>query len=304
MKFLCTSDWHLRTTSPRYRTDDYLGTLFDKIKWIFDLAKKERCTAILHGGDVCDSPDQSNTVIVTIIKLCRQYKIPLYVTAGQHDLLYRKFSNTTLAVLVEAGVVTLLNSTPIKHDGNIYIYGASWEEQIPKVEEPDATNLLIIHKMIVQDKPLWAEQVEYTKADTLLKEYTDYKLINSGDNHNSFTYRTTNQTLVNVGSLMRTTIAQKNHTPCTYLYNSETNEVTQHKIPIHPIEEVMNLELADERKERNEALEAFMTGLSSEYKVELSFEDNLTNLMKANNVDREIQGIAYTMIGKYYDANK
>ena len=103
---------------------------------------------------------------------------------------------------------------------------------------------------------------------------------------------------------MRTTIAQRDHIPCVYIVDSETNEVVQHKIPIRPIEDVMNLELADERKERNEALEAFMTGLSSEYKVELSFEDNLTNLMKANNVDREVQGIAYTMIGKWYQQNK
>ena len=66
----------------------------------------------------------------------------------------------------------------------------------------------------------------------------------------------------------------------------------------------MNLELADELKERNEALEAFMIGLSSEYKVDLSFEDNLTNLMKANDVSREVQGIAYSMIGKWYEQNK
>ena len=301
MKFLCTSDWHTRITNPRYRTDNYYESLMGKIGWIFDLADKEQCTAILHGGDLCDSPDQSNSVKVDIIKLCHKYKISLYIVAGQHDLLYRKFSNTTLTVLAEAGVVTILNSDPIRYDNNINIYGVSWDEEIPKVEDPKALNILVIHKMIVQDKPLWAEQTGYIKADTLLKEYKNYQLIISGDNHNSFIYTTANQTLINTGSLMRTTTAQRDHTPCVYVYNIETKEAIKHFIPIAPIEDVMDLETADEIKEKNEALEAFMEGLSSDYSIELNFEENLKNLMIENKTDNRIKKLGNSFLEKYYE---
>jgi len=306
MKFLCTSDWHTRITNPRYRTDNYYESLMKKIGWIFDLADEEQCTAILHGGDLCDSPDQSNNVKVDIIKLCHKYKISLYIIAGQHDLLYRKFSNTTLAVLAEAGVVTILNSDPIIYDDNINIYGASWEEEIPEVIDKDATNILLIHKMIVQDKPLWPGQTDYTTAKSTLLKYADYYLIVSGDNHNSFMATTTTEkkqgsVLLNCGSLMRTTVAQREHRPCIWIYDVDLHSFKQHFIPIAPIEDVMDLETADEIKEKNEALEAFMEGLSSDYSIELNFEENLKNLMIENKTDNRIKKLGNSFLEKYYE---
>ena len=66
----------------------------------------------------------------------------------------------------------------------------------------------------------------------------------------------------------------------------------------------MNLELADEVKERNEALEVFMKGLTSDYGIELNFEENLKNLMIENETPSHIKKLANNILEKYYGGGK
>ena len=314
MKILCTRDWHIRSKNPRYRIDDFFQTMMGKLNWMFELAKEENCDVILHGGDFFDSPDQKNSTKIEIAKLLLRYKVPVYVVAGQHDLLHRRFSNTTLALFQTFGGVNILDGElragtciPCIDDSGHYdvnIYGASWEEEIPTPKDPDAINILAIHKMIVKDKPLWAEQKGYTKADTFLKAHKEYNLIVTGDNHQSFIHTTTNQILVNTGSLMRTTTAQREHTPVAVIYDSETRKAKKYLIPVKPIDEVMDLETANNIKEKNEALDAFMDGLSSECDIELKFEDNLKNLMDENETPDRVKKLGNSFLEKYYEGGK
>ena len=305
MKFLIIGDLHIRATNPRYRIDNYYETMLGKLNFIFSLAEKENCEAILQPGDFFDSPDQSNKVEIALINLLNKYSIPVYTVFGQHDTKFRQLFNTTLSVLEAAGVVTILNSDPIRYDSNINIYGASWGEEIPGVIDKNAINILLIHKMIVKDTPLWPGQMDYITAKSALLKYDDYDLIVSGDNHQHFTYgKKFGSLLINCGSLMRTTIAQRDHFPTVYIVGTDTGEAVQHLIPIKPIEEVMNLELADEAKERNEALEVFMKGLTSDYGIELNFEENLKNLMIENETPSHIKKLANNILEKYYEGGK
>lgn len=298
------SDSHVRFKSPRYRTDDFFQALMGKIDWIFELAKKENCGAILHGGDLFDKPDISNRIKIDLLQTLYHARTKLLTVYGQHDLRWRKKSDSVLSLFKIVNAVTILNSDPIRYDDNINIYGASWDEEIPEVEDPEAISILVLHKMIVQDGPLWAEQKDFVRADTLLKKYKNYQLIVSGDNHNSFIYTTINQTLINTGSLMRMTTAQRDHTPMVAIYDTETKEATKYLIPIAKIEDVMDLETADDIKEKNEALDAFMDGLSSEYGIELNFEENFKNLMIENKTDNRIKKLGNSFLEKYYEGGK
>ena len=304
MKILCSGDWHIRATNPRYRIDNYYKTLLNKIDWIFELAAKEGCKVILQPGDFFDSPDQANYVIRDMISFLGSLNgIELLSIYGQHDTKYRRLENTAMGIFEELGAVEILKDTPFWFNG-INFYGASWGKEIPVPVNKNEINILIAHRMIVKDSPLWSNQTDYISARDMLKKYEDYDLIVSGDNHQSFTYGSKlGSMLINCGSLMRTTIAQRDHKPVVYIVNTDTNEITRHEIPIQPIEEVMNLELADEIKERNQDLEAFMSGLSTNYDTELSFEKNLTSLMKMNETSKEIRGIAEEIMGRYYAGN-
>ena len=305
MKILATGDWHIRAKNPKYRIDNYYETLIDKIKWIFELAEKNNCVALIQPGDFFDSPDQANYVSRDLIALIHKYDIDIYSVYGQHDQKFRNSENTIMSVLAEAKVINILSKDPISYSEgskHIELYGASWDESIPTPLETNNINILAAHKMVVGDKPLWADQKDYTKAKSLLLKHSEYDLIITGDNHQAFTYgKNFGSMLLNCGSLMRTTIAQRNHKPVVYIVDTNTSEVIPYYVPVKPIEEVMNLELADETKERNEDLDAFMKGLSSEYDVELNFEDNLKNVIIENDIVDRIKDITNDYIRRYYD---
>jgi DNA repair exonuclease SbcCD nuclease subunit len=307
MRCLATGDWHIRATNPQYRIDNYYETLLSKLHWIFDLAKKEDCSAILQPGDFFDHPDQANRVEIDLISLLRNAVCSVYTIFGQHDLRYRDRSNTALEKFAQDNLVRLVaekETYAFDVDGGdrVEIYGASWDEEIPTVKYPEAENILLIHRMITKNGPLWFDQKEYITADEMLRKCEDFDLIVSGDNHHSFiSGHKYGAALINCGSLMRTTVAQRDHQPIVYIIDTETAEITPHPIPIRPIEEVMNLELADDLKERNEALEAFMNGLTVNYDIELSFEENLKNLMSENKTENHIIELATKFVGKYYE---
>jgi len=304
MKFLCCPDFHIRATAPRNRIDDYYQTQLSKLGWVFDLSDKEGCGAILQPGDFCDSPDLPNHVVKDIISLAYHCEPYLFSVFGQHDKKYRNNDNTVLSVLEEAEAVYLLRDTPFKFKNNVHIYGASWEEFIPKVVNKNMINILVLHKMIVRDKPLWPGQTEFTKAKTFLKKYKDYDLVVSGDNHNSFSIvgfpvKEDGPILINCGSLMRMTTTQQNHRPCVWIYNSETKKAKQYFIPIQPSEEVFSPE-AEETKERNLEMEAFIEKLATgDKEVTLSFEDNLNVLMNKK-VESKVKELANGFLERYY----
>ena len=303
MKILCTGDLHIKATAPHNRIDDYYQTQLSKLKWIFDLAEKENCEAILQPGDFCDSPDLPNHVVKDIISLayhCESYLLSVF---GQHDKKYRNNDNTVLSVLEEAEAVYPLKDTPFRFSNNVEIYGASWEEEVPKVQDTKAINILVLHKMIIANEPLWPGQTDYVKADTFLKTYKNYDLIISGDNHQSFIRLASNKgncpILINCGSLMRMTTTQQNHRPCVWIYNSETKKAKRYFIPIQPSEEVFSPE-AEETKERNLEMEAFIEKLATgDKEVTLSFEDNL-NVLMDKKVESQVKELANGFLERYY----
>jgi DNA repair protein SbcD/Mre11 len=297
--FLCTSDWHIRATTPHYRTDDYSSVQLSKIKWILDLAKKENCSAILHGGDFFDHPDQSNKTKIDLLKLIYQRsEVPICTVYGQHDKKYRNIQNTALALFEEVEAVQILSKTPVVID-DVHIYGASWDEEVPIIEDTDAINILAIHKMIVKDKPLWHRQEGYSKAKTFLSKNQGYTLINSGDNHQSFSHQTNdNRWLINCGSMMRMSTDQQSHKPCVVIYDTETKEAIRHFIPIE--KDVFSPEAA-EVKERNRELEAFIQSLAKDNKErQLSFEENVEMLKATTKFSEEVRTLVATFLESYY----
>jgi hypothetical protein len=96
------------------------------------------------------------------------------------------------------------------------------------------------------------------------------------------------------------TTAQYEHKPCIWMFDTETNEIIQHFIPILPISEVFKPE-AEEIKNRNEKMEAFIKLLprikSKEHK---SFEDNVKTLLKSKAITEPVREQANNFISEYY----
>jgi len=259
MKLGIFGDLHFTDRGPSRRIDDFFETQKQKFLQGLSIFKKFNCQYIIQPGDLFDSHKISNRVkaeIINILKRELQNEEGIFFVAGQHDIsghsLYT-LKNSPLAVLEAAKVGTLLKQDPIlieeKEDSWAYpnnqkikIYGASYGEQIPKPENSNDFNILVIHKMI-GDKELFPGQ-ELIKPNQFLRCNPGYKLVICGDYHYSFSSTYQNRTIINAGCLVRKTISQQDldHKPSVAIFDTSTNEVEFFKLDCEPIEKVFNLD--------------------------------------------------------------
>ena len=86
MRLLYITDTHIRGTSPQNRKDNFPETLQLKFKEVISLAQKYDVLALLHGGDLFDTPSPSLAVCANFIPILAAAGVPLYAIAGNHDL--------------------------------------------------------------------------------------------------------------------------------------------------------------------------------------------------------------------------
>jgi hypothetical protein len=193
--------------------------------------------------------------------------------------------NTPMGVLDASEAVRIV-SGPFPYvlmgkDFTVQIYGAGWNAEVPDIVDKSAINILITHRLIVQEK-LWEGQKDPIKSKSFLFQ-NKFDLIVSGDNHQSFIETRGDRFLINCGSLMRSRIDQTTHQPCFYIYDTDTRKVKKYLIQIEPFAKVLNVAVATKEKEDNVKLEAFVKGLSKEESIEgLDFTKNMEEYVKEN----------------------
>ncbi len=293
MRFLLTSDWHIQKDKPAYRTDEnYVDTIFCKIEWIFNLAKEKNIKYVLQAGDLFDTHNPPYNLALRLLELIDEYDLHLLIVAGQHDQRYHttQLDNTIMGLLKTYPRITLLEEEPFKI-GDVNIYGAGWGERIPKPQNKDCFNVLVTHKMIVDDK-LWKSQESFTQGNIFIR-VTAYDLTLSGDNHKTFEFLKDKKSLVNCGSLMRTKSNQVNHVPCVWTFDlSKSNSVQgcldQHFVEIDDIEEIMDLEQSKIDKSKDSELEEYINKLNDSRMVFLKFTNTLDNVVSESNVNKGV----------------
>lgn len=279
---ILTGDWHLREDTPVCRIDDYEVTQWKKIAFISALQKKHEC-AIFHSGDLFNHWKPSPYLISKTIE-----NIPddFYTIYGNHDM-----PQHNLDLVFKSGIYTLftagaLNVLPTRH----------WGQEVNTTFTPlkiKNRTILVWHVMTYQAKKLWPDMTD-PKAVKILRKYPEYDLILTGHNHQTFVEKYKGRLLVNPGSIMRMDADQLDANPCVWLYYADTNSVDPVYIPIE--ENAVNRDHLDVVAERNDRIDAFISKLDTDWKGNMSFEDNLELFFSMNKVEKEIQQIIYRSI--------
>ena len=280
---IITSDWHLREDRPICRTDDFVTEQWKCVDFISDLQKEHHCPA-LHAGDLFHHWKPSPALLSeTMIHLPKNFR----TVYGNHDV-----PQHNLELADKCGVYTLGTAGFLK-----VIEDGHWNT-IP--EKPALTigldfkrTALVWHIFTYEGKEPWPG-CEAPKGNKLLKKYPDYDLIVTGDNHIPFTAEYEGRLLVNPGALTRQTAAQIDFEPRVYLWHAEDNTVTPVYLPI--AEGVISRSHIEQTEKRNDRIDAFISTLKDNYKVGMSFEDNLKAFEKKNNIKDEIMEIVYKSI--------
>ena len=285
MKLLLTSDWHLRVTSPENRVDDFFATQVSKIQQIFTIFQERNCQYILQAGDLFDTPRPSFDLLETYISLFNKYNINdknFLAVAGQHDLRFRTEERTAFKLMRFLGFIQKVD-TEITLSEDIHLYGASWGDEIPTIEDEDKFNILLIHKTIV-DKPLWFGHEGFLQSDKLFKN-NPYDVILAGDNHTPVFYKHKNQTILGCGTISRKTIAEADLKPHIYILDINNDlEYSLEKIELEykPANEVFKPEALERMdKKENQKLQEFISSIkNNEIGSSLNFRKNLELMMK------------------------
>lgn len=285
MKILCKGDQHLRDKRPKKRKDDFYMAQMGKHKFIMDYVQDNMIDIVIQPGDFFDSPKTPISLILDYARLRLKtfdYSYaPEVAVFGQHDLFFHSFKgveNTPLNLMQELGIV---QKTPYVKD-DVHIYGASWGEEIPEIEDKDKFNILVTHRMVIDDKMVWEGQEHFDRAQHLLREHK-FDLIVSGDNHQTFTSIYRSRHLVNAGSIMRTSTAQVEHEPCFFVFDTE--ELTLEKVVIPYEKDVFILDSVEKEKDVNREVEVFIETLSEKSYRDFSFRRNLVEAMSQSPED-------------------
>lgn len=258
---------------------------------------------LLIGGDMWDTPRIPYYVYARYVEILAPLIFAnrhIFTVYGQHDLRYHtRKENTPIHALSESGLLHELSAEQYWDwpPQKVRLYGCSWEEEIPKVEDKSFFNILVIHRMITSGGPLFPGQEDYTPAATFLRSH-DFNLVVSGDNHLSFTAEADGKFLINSGSMCRTKIDQVDHQPKLFVYSN--GKVEEINIPIEDPTEVFDLDkyvqVEDIKSEVKKKITEFLSSLKdSPEHLGLNFVDNLEKVLKKHGeeVSHEIVELLY-----------
>lgn len=221
MKLTCLSDVHLRHTNPISRSDNYAETCLRKLEQVVAFCNT-RGSTLLIGGDIFDKPDNPIWFVNRVIDILNELEHPAYAIAGNHDLKYHNVENlqeSSLWTLGEAVDNLYLTHTyqPLGHNIRLHPYPFGVEPGSDPTE--GHYNILMLHTPIFENEVPWFMPDAMT-ADQLVAKYPGFDLYCVGDIHQTCI----TDKVINTGSMMRSTKAQKEHRPCFVTVDTETGE--------------------------------------------------------------------------------
>jgi DNA repair exonuclease SbcCD nuclease subunit len=305
MKLGILGDLHIHSKAPKRRIDaDYLRTC--EIKLYKALRVLEDCDVIIQVGDFFDSYAVSNRVIAMTIRILRSARRTIYCVYGQHDIASHAAStmdNSPLKVLMDAGVVRLLDACPTSTgtgDDFITMYGAPFGAEIPEVTTKGFT-ILVTHRMI-GDRPLYPGQ-ELERPRAFLRYHPEFDLVCCGDYHYRFDDGIQDRVILNPGVMMRKTLkeAELEHEPAVYTFDTQTRKFKIISVPCEPIEEVMNLDVEDKRIPI--ALAEFMQKLQMGKAGQVGWKNILLGVMDSRGASKDVRKVIDESMMKLEERN-
>jgi DNA repair exonuclease SbcCD nuclease subunit len=305
---ILTADTHIRPNTPTCRTDDFFAAQSRKIDFILNLAEDNENCPVLIAGDLGNAPLNLGWPTWLLEWTIRKFEgHHIIMIPGQHDLPNHKLNlwdQSGIGVLEAAGAIRVLG-VPKKEQKENYLipyelekatvfpfpYGVEIKSPTQEILEYNIHSyrqpwIAMVHQMVIEENPLWIGQQASTGLQ-LLKQFPEYALILSGDNHIPFTVEYEGRILVNPGSMMRTTAAQIDHTPRVYLWYRELNTVVPVFLPIE--QNVVSRNHIEIMEQRDQRFSAYVNHVRADMEIELSFPHNVEEYFKKNRTQGRVK---------------
>lgn len=293
MKLLFTSDWHLRSDQITNRLDDFQQLQIDTLKFIANLAWNKDAV-IIHAGDIFHKSKEENmqSMINQVYEIFKDNNI--YFIAGNHDLLYKQIDNfdkCNIGLLSKFENWNNKNVKSITNDSEIFYLSNGQSIELYNFNEKILNRnkgICVLHRYCEKDN--LPEYINDGITAKLLLEKYDYDVFVVGDNHKAFEYEKDGRFVFNTGCITRQNLNEKDYQPSIILFNTETKSYEIILLPdcSQNLGNVFKEENLTEQIKRNSRIGSFIDMVGKGKKVSFSFESNLKNYCKENNISEDI----------------
>jgi len=275
---ILTSDWHLREDIPTCFVGDWHQEQWTVVEFIRDLQVAYDCP-VIHAGDLFNHWKPSPWLLSMAVQyLPKQF----YTIYGQHDLPQHNFELRHKSGIYTLEKAEVLKVLPYTHYGQDPDKGI---EMYPFIGH----QILVWHHMTYTAPPF--PGATDGMAMGVARKYPQFDLIVTGDNHQSFWAEFAGRLLVNPGCTTRQDADQIDFRPRVYLWYADTNTVTPIYLPT--TEGSISREHIEHKEQQDMRIDAFVSRVDGEWNISMSFDDNLEEFRRVNNIHPTIMEIVY-----------
>lgn len=314
------TDTHCRSQNPVYRKDDFKSSIMAKFNDVHRILEQNHVDALLHGGDMFDTPNVSNSTWVYFASKFQEFGVPIYALAGNHDMEGHNvitLPSTPIYYMSKLGVIDLIvdnkdNPVIIKKNGvSVQITGKSFHGLMDKkFKEEDyvVTNkkadyaIHMVHGNLL-DKPI-IELAHYTLVEEVKHTLADLTL--SGHYHMGFPLTTIEEDgmikyFYNPGGFVRKTKKEMLRKPVfTLIYISEEG-IHIEDIPLTSAKDtadILDIESIEKKKNQEEELTSLIEEIRSKSNItkKISLKDMLNDIGSQQNIEQPIKDKAMEFI--------
>lgn len=231
MKPICifVSDLHLYDEPPICRCGE--PNWIEKQLFYLDELQMEQTECecpIIIAGDIFHkwfgcSKYKDSSFINHILDKFASFKYPIYSICGNHDLPHHNIElvgKSAYKTLTTGIIKDFSNKWIVFDDVAFYGYPFNSDLKIPKYMKAKE-HVAVVHKLIWKNEP-FPGAPESGNVESLAKTLCNFNVIVAGDNHDGFIHSLKGvkkkQTIINCGSMMRTSTIQKEYKPMFYVY--------------------------------------------------------------------------------------
>ncbi len=239
MKIAMLADLHLKTENPICRLDNYFNTGLRKFKWVKDMMGDD--SIILVAGDIFDT-GKPQSYLKMYNAMASLFTGNVLTIAGNHDISYR-----TMAYMNETAYGAMSAITGMHLDGprilddEYEVHPFNFSEEIEHRTPVFGRKMIAMtHQFVYDKKPPF--DIGKDGRD-LLKEFPEYAVILSGDNHQHFILERDGRYLVNPGSLLRMDADQIDYKPQLIIF--ENGKFSFMDVPIEDVVSRQHIEIKE-----------------------------------------------------------
>lgn len=152
-KLLFTGDWHLNSSTPKSRIDDYADTTLKKLKQIKDICVENDIKVVIQSGDLFHKNRQPLSYVNRVLEVLKGFRdegIQIYAIAGNHDLAYGKLrylNKSPLGNVFMSELVKPLDELSIKTSEGyeVKVNGFHYPDEIESAEDSDIS-ICVAHR--------------------------------------------------------------------------------------------------------------------------------------------------------------